>query len=535
MKKIILPLFCLALCLSPALAGGTADAGGQVWPEKSAKTRPPAVPKAVRPKTLRAVLESAAMLTGATIDYWHTYEDFREDWQFDLTWADQRRRFFSAESPKFDSNAFWFNWSHALAGAGYYSWGRANGLGWGSALLFSLGTSTIWETICEWREIISLNDLLFSSFGGPAIGEPFFQAASHFSRRRGILNQVAAFLLDPFLAVNNWLDLRAGPAANSGPAPGWHRFGVFAGPRRSSYPSAGAAAREFEIGLEMETVTVPGYGLDPGFRRALSTPLSSRVAGGARFGPAGMEEFSLRTRAVLFGRAWQSLGSPGSGTSEGSGGAVGFAMAFQVYRKRPVAWYDSSAEVPGGGPSLSDARFERPTPTEFTDKMGVISPAGMVLALNRFGPRLHVRWTAAVFGDFGLINALAYNAYTAGHDPSGVKSTLLNWGYYYGLGMTLVSDILADWRSWHGTAAVRYQAYGSIQGQDRYQFLGVVTDDFRVRDSRLEWRAGLAYRLPGTPLELGLNAEGVERRGGLLDIRSRTLETGLSARLEVVF
>jgi len=527
MNRILFSALLLGLGLGSAWAGApTGAGGGQAWPETPAKSRPRAGPKTVEPKTFRAVLEGAAMLTGATVDYWRTYENFREDWQFDLTWADQRRRFFTAESPKLDSNAFWFNWSHALAGAGYYSLGRANGHGWGSAFLFSLGASTLWEAVCEWREIISLNDMIFSSFGGPAIGEPFFQAASYFSRRRGALNRVAAFLSDPFLAVNNWLDVRKGPGANSAPAAGWHRFGFFAGMRGSSFPGAGTRSREFEIGLEAETVTVPGYGLEPAYRGSLSATLSSRISGGARFSPAGMEEFAIRTRAVFFGRAWQSLRDAAPGGPVGWGGSVGFGMAFEVYRKRPVAWYDGSAEVPGGGPALSDARFERPTPTEFVDKMSVISPAGAVLAISRFAPKLHVRWTAGLFGDFGLINALAYNAFTANHDPAGVKSTLLNWGYYYGLGLTLGSDVLADWRRWHATAAVRYQAYGSIQGQDRYQFLGVVTDDFEIDDSRLAWRAGLAYRLPGTPVELGVNAEGVERRG---------LETGVSARLEVVF
>jgi hypothetical protein len=544
LKRVILGLVVAWLGFAPAYPqsspGQTKDKPLQVNAKKAGRvdleTRP-------RRHTGRALIESAVLITASTIDYWRTYADFEEDWQFALTWKDQKRRFFTAESPKFDSNAFWFNWSHALSGAAYYNLARTNGLNSRASFLFSFGMSALWEAVCEWREIISTNDMIFTSFGGPAVGEPLFQVGSYFSRRRGILNRLAGIIFNPFLAANNWFDRKAGPAADSGRDAAWHRFSLFAGLKSCTVSPAGTTAvpasvdrqREFNLGLEMETATVPGYGRAGAFRGWLAETLSSCVFFDLSFSPDGMEEFNVRTQAVLFGYGWQSIREAPDGSLRGHSASVGLGTAFEVYRKRPVAWYDSSAEIPGGGPALSDARFVRPTPTRFTDKTSAISPLGGVLTFAFFGPRLHARWRTEIYGDFAMVNALAYNRFTESHDTGGVKSTLLNWGYYYALGMTLASDLTVDWRRWRLQGGACFQLYDSVQGQDRYQFLGVVTDDSKIRDTRLVRHFRLGYRLRRTPVELGLAVEGIGRRGRLLDIREHYRETRFYYQLRLVF
>lgn len=497
--------------------------------ETSAKTRR-------RGNVGRALREDAAMLTASTIDYWRTYADFREDWQFALSWRDQRRRFFTRESPKMDSNSFWYNWSHAGAGGGYYSLARANGLTSGSSFLFSIGESILWEVVCEWREVISINDIIFTSFGGPAIGEPLFQFGSYFSHRRGFFNGLAAVLSNPFLAANNWFDRKIGRAANSAPDPAWHRFHFFVGSKNGSLSPGGTSYRHFDFGLETETITVPGYREAESFSRYLPDTLSSRMSLDFSFGSGGLEEFDIRTQAVFFGFGWQSGGKTADGSPRGTTGSLGMGCGFEVWKKRPTVWYDSNAHALEGGETLtSDARYPRPIPTKFTDKLSVINLAGPVLKLSRFGPGVEVRWTAEAYGDFALVNALAYNRYTENHDVSGVKSTLLNWGYYYAVGLTLATDLAADWLDWRLRAGFLYDSYGSIQGQDRFQFLGVVNQDFPLSDWRRVWRTSLGYVLPRTPIELALVAEGIGRHGRILDVRAHYQETRVYYRLNIVF
>lgn len=524
------------LSVMPALLCGfpeqTKDRSSNSLAEKE---NPPTQKTPLLRKTGRAFLESALLLAGSTTDYWRTYHDFKEDWQFRFTWKDQRRRFFTSESPKFDSNSFWFNYSHALAGAYYYSCARTNGLNSLVSSLFTLGMSTFWECVSEWREVISVNDMIMTPFGGPNVGEPLFQLSSYFSHRKGLLNRVMSFIFSPFLVANNWFDRRSGPTANSVPDASWHRFRLFAGPRNGSYSPAGTHYRQFNLGFEMETITVPGYGEARTFRRTQFDTLSSSIFIDFSLSSAGQEEFNIRTQAVLFGYTWQSLPKGGDGSSCGMSGSLGAGCAFDIYKKRPLAWYDGSAQVPGGGPALSDARFRRPTPTEFTDKMAAISLVGPVLDLSGFAPRLQVRWMTKAFFDFAMVNALAYNRFTEKYDNSGVKTTLLNWGYYYAWGTTLASDLAADWRQWRLRGYIGFQSYDSIQGQDRFQFLGVVTDDFKLHDTRLVWRFKLGYALPRTPVELALAAEGIGRRGNILEVHERYQESRIYYQVGVLF
>ncbi len=476
------------------------------------------------------------MLTASTADYWRTYGDFREDWQFSLSWKDQRRRFFTGESPKFDSNSFWYNWSHAGAGAGYYTLARTNGLTSGSSFLFSLGEAVIWEVICEWREVISINDIIFTAVGGPAIGEPLFQLGSYFSHRTGFFNTVAGFLSNPFLAVNNWFDRRQGKAVNSASDASWHRFRFFLGGVSGSVSPSGKDYRRFNFGLETETNTVPGYGQPETSNRYLSDTLSSRILLDFNVGPEGFEDLEIQSRAVLFGLAWQSGRSGPDGLTRGAGGSLGLGCGFELWKKRPAVWYDSNAHAfEGSETRTSDARFPRPTPTGFTDKLSVVNLAGPVLKLSGFGPGFDVRWTGEAYADFAMVNGLAYNRYTESHDVSGVKSTLLNWGYYYAFGGTLATDLEVDWRNWRLKAALAYDWYYSIQGEDRFQFLGVVSQDFPLCDRRRVWRARLGYVLPHTPVELSIAAEGIGRHGRILDVTDRYEETRVYYRLSFVF
>ncbi len=542
MKKIVFLLLAGWLCASPVLLCNSGEEKkDESVPAQAKKGKPSAPPHR---RTWRAFLEDAALIAASTIDYWRTYGHFKEDWQFNLTWKDQRYRFFTLASPKMDSNSFETNWGHNLSGAAYYNFARANGLNSRISTLFSFGLSAFWESFSEWRELIAINDMAFSTFGGPAVGEPLFQAGSYFSHRQGWLNQVVGFIFNPILTFNNWVDRNSGPAFNSGPDTSWHRFSLFAGLREDKVTPIGTHAvspsatsyRKLNLGLDMEMNTIPGYGQARVFHRFLSDTLSSRLFVDFNFSAAGLEEFQARTSAVLFGYGWQSVRQSADESPRGCSGSLGYGSAFGLFKKRAVVWYDSNAGIFGGGQApVGEARFLRPTPTRFTDKLAVISVLGPVLQFSWFGPGLLVRWTTEAYGDFAMVNALAYNRFSENHDTSGVKTTLLNWGYYYGLGMTLASELATDWRRLRLRGSVRYQWYDSIQGQDRYQYVGLVTNDFKVRDTFLLWRFSLGYRLPRTPIELVLNSEGIDRRGRILDVSDRYQEHKIYYQVHLLF
>jgi hypothetical protein len=90
-------------------------------------------------------------------------------------WADQRERLFTFEAWRFDTNLFRVNWTHQLAGSLYYNFARANRLTWLESTLVTLCGALWWEFVTEWREVISINDLIFTTVGGYAGGEAFYQ------------------------------------------------------------------------------------------------------------------------------------------------------------------------------------------------------------------------------------------------------------------------------------------------------------------------------------------------------------------------
>ncbi|MDD8013405.1 MAG: DUF3943 domain-containing protein, partial [Acidobacteriota bacterium] len=186
-------LFILALFLAQALRAGETQAE---TPSRDG----------ARPRAGRAFIEIGINLAVSTFNYWSKYTKFLEDWQFTLTWKDQKRKFFTSEGLRLDSNNMSLNWTHAWAGGLYYNWARTNRFSPFGSFLFSFGGSLFWEYIAEWREVASINDMIFTSAGGPAIGEPLFQIASHFRSRPGFLNRIACILVNPVLGINDAID-----------------------------------------------------------------------------------------------------------------------------------------------------------------------------------------------------------------------------------------------------------------------------------------------------------------------------------------
>lgn len=159
----------------------------------------------LRPRWGRAGLELAMLMSYSQARYWIRYSRFIEDWQYRLTWADQKRRFFTTEALRFDSNAFYLNWTHALAGMLYYEFARTNNLSWLQSLVFSFGGSLYWEYIVEWREIISINDNIMTAVGGFALGEAWFQMGRYFHNSNNPVGRLLSWL-NPFMKANGWLD-----------------------------------------------------------------------------------------------------------------------------------------------------------------------------------------------------------------------------------------------------------------------------------------------------------------------------------------
>lgn len=472
-------------------------------------------------KRLRAWLEQLAFSVATTVNYW-AGDSFPEDRDFAIDAESQFSRVFLLDGLRFDSNQFSLNWSHVLAGATYYQFGRTNGQTWFYSWLMSVAGSTWWEIVGEPKEVISINDQIITGLGGFATGEPWYRIGHFLCHQRGFLPRALGFL-NPAVKFNHWLD-RRDPAAETYVAPGWHEMRLFAGARRIAAGGL-APATDVYFGLEVRLLDLPEYGRPGAARRAVDEPYISEISFdmAARGGRA--EETRFATRTVTWGRHVQRIAANGDGYSL----TVGLGSSFELFKKRPLAEYDAHPV-----PVRTDlTKLLLDQPRRFTDKLALLHVAGPVVDLTLFRRGFRLRATVEASLDFGLVNALALNDYSLGHDIAGLKTTVFYYGYYYGLGGSVSAAVRLDWGGLRLRVMASSGAWSSFDYLDR--FAAAVTNNARLEDGRRRLLLGAAWRVPGTALEAFAEVEEVRRRGRLAEVAARARETKLYAGLAFTF
>lgn len=503
----------------------------------SAETEPPPAPSAfslaepaatASPKKHpgRAWIETGAFLTYSTISYW-SRAAFPEDWQFRLTPRAQFERLVLLKGFRFDSNNFKLNWTHALAGGVYYQFARANNLTWLESWLMAAAASTYWETVVEWREVISLNDQITTALGAFSTGEPWYQIGHYLAHQPGLLAQALSFL-EPTVKLNHWLD-RKEPDAKAYTQPGWRDLAVFAGARRLS--RAGQADETgLYFGFRMQLLMPPEYGRPGVLKRTLKDTYFSGIRLDYTVRDGHADETNLITSAVTLGSFRQKIEAGPTGYSL----IVGLGSSFEYFKKRPFDALDSNPVPVKQGYDLELGR-----PRNFTDKLALAHLAGPVVDWTVFRPGLRLRTVAEAYFDFGLVNSFALNAYSGLHHTlpddtiAGMKTTVMYYGYYYGFGGTLSGRTRLEWGDLRAEALASFGAWSSVDVLDRFQ--SEVTNNAHLGDNRTRFAVGAGWRIPRTRLELFARFEGLHRWGRILETRSHGLEKRLFAGLEFQF
>lgn len=501
-----------------SLAAGWNPASPGVQDPPASPARDAGAPALPAKNWVRSYAQLGSLLAFTQTLYWIQYANFVEDWQYKLSWADQRERLFTFEAWRFDTNLFRVNWTHQLAGSLYYNFARANRLTWLESTLVTLCGALWWEFVTEWREVISINDLIFTTIGGYAGGESFYQLGRFLQDTPGETAGTLS-LLNPVLQLNRWMD---GAPLGAGSKSAWHRFDVSFGLRVGSGPTIEPLCQT--AGIRTQIINVPGYGRPGRGGGFLFDTLSSEIDFSAATKGPESQDLSLFFRTVGLGRYGRDLGEDG----RGSAWFVGLGTAFTLFQKRPVAFYDGGLIQVRTG---ADLKLEEPR--DFRDKLAVVHLAGPVLDWTWFGPRGRLRLVADGYADFGMINAFALNEFSRRHDLRGAKTTLLYYGYYYGLGLTAGLEVMADYRGLRARGLARYQVYDSVERLDRFQ--EEISADWDVHDGRLRLLGSAAIRLPSSPLEIQAVIEGLSRRGTILEVTARELETRFSVGMNLVF
>jgi Domain of unknown function (DUF3943) len=423
-----------------------------------------------------ALAEDFVFLAVGTTWYWLARDKNLVDW--DRPSAKAR---FTLDVIRFDNNDFPINFTlHPWSGAAYYSAARTNGISLGMSSLYAVGATIAWEYGIEFREKVSLNDLIFTPIGGITLGEFFSRLmlyVNRFPTKPTLTQRVLGVVFGPMQAftdaVTGQSNVVGGPRDNLGlSANQFHRFFLSAGP---AFQSAGQTERAlFTLGFDGSFVAVPSHLRPARFRRFLRDGdflrlWLSHVQG------AGEREFDSYADLSLFGLYEQQISRDLRGGYFFLGSSLGY-------------------------------RYRRSLLAGFRDEVAAAHLPGLALETALlFGPGLTFSLSYRLTPDFAGIRSLAYAAWQTAHPDAMGKTTLENHGYLYGFGVTSLLEaslgfprVLLGGRTW-------FAYENSTEGLDRTQ--ETLTADPRGYERVLDAEAYLRispFPAHGITLELRL-------------------------------
>jgi hypothetical protein len=454
-----------------------------------------AVPPGARPKQyIRAAVELFAMIGPfGTTWYWFNQDFNQSDWELQWDGKSWRRKIITFDAVRFDSNHFSTNaLLHPFAtGMWYHVAGRSNHLSMGEALLFSSAASAIWEYLVEFKELVSLNDIIVTPLAGLPFGEVFYQYGEMFSRgRRESLNGVLGLLFGVPQRFHALLDGTPIPKAPETDRFGFpndvaHEFEVYTGAGLISTNDEEDEPRDrAEIGVRTEIITLRGYDRPGYVPWSVTSDNFTKLAARFVVSSGGVKHISVYAKASYGGVYWKAIDRGPARDLRGVSFFAGLGSAYEY--------------------SLRSARG-------FEDRLGIVSVLGPVVDFTARGGGLKVRAGLDVFGDFAMMTPYASKTFFEHVKGTQTKSVLQFDHYYYGGGVSVVPEISISYESLNAGVEARFDYIRSIEGLDRTE--EHIVEKAPAADRRETYRVWLAYVFPQRAMRLSVSREEVFRSG----------------------
>jgi hypothetical protein len=466
----------------------------------------------------RAIGENAAMLGFELFIYWYDPNQNSVDWQFPDLWSKLAHNSIA----RFDDNLERTNWLfHPSAGAMHYGLTRVNGFGVLPSFGVAAVSSALYETVFEWREIISINDLIVTPFGGMAVGEFFFHLGNYLNseqpRQRTLDEAIGPDVFGRRLGslalglprhINNDIDEPSPAPLVPDDALGLssaytHRFDLNMG---EDFITNDRRERSnvTVLGTSAELVAMPGF-LHPGhidtwFGGGNFTRFSIRVAF-----DGSLRDVDVQADSHLFGHFGQNL-EAGRGGVYGAAHEIGGHTAIQYVDRWLFGRRDQYA------------------------LLHLLGPVGN-LWLGQGATKFH--FGLDISPDFAAPYSLAYEGWSAAYGQDGTKSSLLAHGYYFAWGASAGASASVSIDGFSIGADGRYGHYESLDGAERMQ--EKVTRDVHLRDDVLELFGRLSFEPKDTLLSLKVEGAHFGRRSEMAPVTTRRSDERLGASLGIHF
>ena len=479
---------------------------------------PLAAPRYVDPQPepyyLRAAVEEGVLLVLGSIQY-ATEQSNSQDWDLHYDWPSFRSKL-TGESVRFDTNKFdTNNITHPVAGTLYYIAARGNRLTILESFLYTAAASTIWEYVGEFRELVSINDLLVTPLSGVVIGETLTQLGVYVRRSRpGVARDIVGTILAPSTSIHDLVDgarLRPSDAVDGLglSRDAGHSFALSGGAGVLWAGGVDAGAME-RASLHAEIIDVARYNAPQAVSGWMTDGGVTRLDVEASANKNGWSDFELDAAIAPFGYYYQDLRREG-GALAGKRIFVGTGVGFDY----------------------GVHRYASAGPDGPLDRVAGVHAAGLWLHEDSHVGRVHLRADLETHPEFASVRSLALDDYTAlRRDPAALPSVAMNQGYYYAVGVVVVPSVELRVGPLAVGANARLEAFQGVQGLDRHQ--DEVRGEVDITDQRVLARAWLGYA-PVDAFQLRLTAEQRLRRGQISDLSASRDESALVASAGVVF
>ena len=423
----------------------------------------------------RAALEVVGVLAIGVAQYWLSAATNQRDWDFPKL-MDR----FDEVNIRFDNNTHATNnLLHPLAGAAYYGLSRANGLSIGESVLYSMAASATWEFALEWREKVSINDMVATTAAGTAAGEFLVQLGAYLNSAPdgGAWPQKAAAGTLGFpVWVHDELDDRVAdpgpPKDRLGFSSAYHHRFTLDLQNAWLDDAAGRQGQAWGVRLAAQLSSLRGFLEPQSFAQPFARGEFSEGLLALEFDGTGLQNVEVEFDAMLAGYYAQWA------TPQVLGLLAGVGTGLEFVDRNSIDYSDQYALVHFVGPSV---------------------------VLFRTGEL--VRWTVAsrLYGDFAPIRSLAWPSVHAA-DPGATYKSSLERQYQYNLGFSNRSYIELRVHALLLSGEYTWGRYQSIEGVDRFQ--EQITRDLQGTEALEERRVLVAVEPPGTVLRA---YAGVER------------------------
>ncbi len=435
-----------------------------------------------------AMSELGTILALGRVAYLSGGETIERDFDYELRGNEFEyfgKRLITDEYWKLDDNTKGMNWGHAYAGMIYHQAFRNHHFSFYESVLATFVTSTVWEVFFEYKEVVSINDQFFTTWGGAVLGESFFQIGDMLYTKDGWIPATFAALFNPANAIRRLWSNPKVPVTSRNNV--YDKFDVYTGLAFSKHDQ-----RDLDKGILL-------FGLDAKIDRLnyqsnshTNTPQLVEVEALAGLSKGGLEDFQLLSKVLLWGKFGQR-----------------FATDIDEFSRKYYI-----------GPSIGIEYVSFGADRLTEDFFSSVHLIGVDGAIKWTKSDLSVLLRSSLYADFSMVKPFATQGVPNYRDFFwNTKSSLWENAYAYALGYTFDFHIEANYLDYTAGIKLRSQYWDSIDNKEyeRFSEWNPNTRDLDFKDHRDRITAYVKYRIT-TSLQIDFNVQTIRRFGEFFGI-----------------